>query len=245
MRAILTYHSIDPSGSAISVSAEEFGLHLRWLASGQVRVTSLAELVLLDDTVDAVALTFDDGFTSFAAAADALLDHGFSATVFVVTRQTGKTNAWGGRSEPGIPELPLLDWDALGRLKERGIEVGAHTRSHPSLPSLSGPALQDEVLGSARDLHDRMGLEAPSFAYPYGAVSSEAASTVKSAFDLAVTTELRIMQPNEPIHLLPRLDMYYLRQPGRLEQWGTSSFRRRLWFRSGLRRVRRLLAGGS
>ena len=56
MRAILTYHSIDESGSPISVAPAAFRRHVEWLASGRVRVVSLEEIVRLNDAVDAVAL---------------------------------------------------------------------------------------------------------------------------------------------------------------------------------------------
>lgn len=244
MRAILTYHSIDPSGSAISVSPEAFAAHVRWLASGQVRVVPLDELAGLASGLDAVAITFDDGFENFATqAAGLLLDHGLPATVFVVTQQVGRTNSWGGRRDSHIPELALLDWDGLGRIAERGIRLGAHSRTHPSLPSLTGVALEDEVLGSARDLGERLGMAPRSFAYPFGAVSSAVAMLVHRTYDVAVTTELRMLKLDDQPHLLPRLDMYYFREPGRLEQWGRPAFRRRVWFRAELRRARRVLAG--
>ena len=38
MRAVLTYHSIDDSGSPISVRRDAFQRHVKWLASGQVAV---------------------------------------------------------------------------------------------------------------------------------------------------------------------------------------------------------------
>ncbi len=44
MRAILTYHSIDSSGSPISLSEESFRGHVRFLGSGRVSVVPLAEL---------------------------------------------------------------------------------------------------------------------------------------------------------------------------------------------------------
>jgi peptidoglycan/xylan/chitin deacetylase (PgdA/CDA1 family) len=69
MRAILTYHSIDDSGSPISVAPEEFRAHVRWLGSGAVRVVPLAKLVTLPPDDDAVALTFDDAFENFSTIA--------------------------------------------------------------------------------------------------------------------------------------------------------------------------------
>lgn len=243
MRAILTYHSIDSSGSAISVSAAQFERHARWLAGKRVRVVALETLVHQADETDAVAITFDDGFKNFAVAARLLLELGLPATVFVVTRQVGKTNAWGGRSSQGVPTLPLLDWEELGRLRDQGISLGAHSRHHPSLAALNGPALEEEIQGSASDLQEHLGVAARTFAYPYGSVSPAAAAAVRRTYDVAVTTELRMIQPEDPGHLLPRLDMFYYREAGQLERWGSPAFRRHLWFRATLRRARRALAG--
>jgi hypothetical protein len=69
MRAVLTYHSIDESGSVVSVPEAAFRSHVEWLASGAVRVVPLEELLSMDDGVDAVAITFDDGPESFGAVA--------------------------------------------------------------------------------------------------------------------------------------------------------------------------------
>ena len=44
MRAILTYHSIDDSGSPISVSPAAFRRQLEWLVAERVRVVPLSEL---------------------------------------------------------------------------------------------------------------------------------------------------------------------------------------------------------
>src|SRR5581483_6893264 len=80
MRAILTYHSIDESGSVISVGRETFAAQAAWLASGRVRVTTVDELLALPPDADAVALTFDDGFQNFADTAVPVLErHGLRA----------------------------------------------------------------------------------------------------------------------------------------------------------------------
>ena len=134
MRAILTYHSIDDSGSPVSVGEAALRRQVRWLASGAVRVVGLEEIGALPADANAVALTFDDGFLSFGEKAWPLLkDHGLPVTVFVVTRCAGATNAWGGRPSAGIPTLPLLGWDAIVRLADEGVTLGAHGRSHADL----------------------------------------------------------------------------------------------------------------
>lgn len=247
MRAILTYHSIDRSGSPISVAPEEFRRHAAWLASGRVRVVPLADLVGLPPDADAVALTFDDGFINFAAEAAPLLGaHALPATLYVVAGHAGGDNAWGGRIDARVPRLPLLDWPALGRMAEQGVELGAHTRTHSHLTQVSPAALEDELAGAADTIRRETGRVVKSLAYPYGDADARVAAAARRCFPLGVTTELRMLAAGEDSLLLPRLDMFYLRAPGRLEAWGTSRFAGRLWLRAQARRLRASLsaAGG-
>jgi len=74
MRAILTYHSIDESGSVISVSESVFRGHVTWLARSAVRVVSIDTLMHLPADANAVALTFDDGFVNFGCILEAYSD---------------------------------------------------------------------------------------------------------------------------------------------------------------------------
>jgi peptidoglycan/xylan/chitin deacetylase (PgdA/CDA1 family) len=243
MRAILTYHSIDPFGSPISTDMGAFRRHVRWFASGRVRVVPLDELPRLPADADAVALTFDDGFANFASlAAPLLLDHGLPVTLFVVTECVGSTNAWGGRSASNIPTLPLLDWDSLGRLAERGVTLGAHGRHHRRLATATAAEIADEVCGSAADLEARTGVRPTAFAYPYGSANAAAAMCVRDSYGWGCTTELRPLGTADRPALLPRIDAYYLRAPGRLESWGTARFTSYLRLRSLGRRVRRVVS---
>ena len=89
MRAILMYHSIDTSGSTVSCHPDAFDRHVRWLSSGRVAVTSIEGLLALPSSMDAVAITFDDGFVNFRdIAAPRLLANGLTSTVFVVSEQS-------------------------------------------------------------------------------------------------------------------------------------------------------------
>lgn len=239
MRAILTYHSIDDSGSPISVPASVFAEHAAWLRSGQVRVTSIPDLLTLPPAADAVAVTFDDGFCNFAAEAAPRL-HGLPVTLFVVTEHVGRTNQWGGRPQHGIPTLPLLDWPTLRRLAESGVTLGAHSHTHPDLTALSADAVADELTGCADRLVSETGTAPDVFAYPYGSLSPATTSAVAARFKWACTTELRPLRARERHAELPRLDMYYFRQPGRLASWGTARFHAFLTARRFLRGGRRV-----
>ena len=244
MRAILTYHSVDPSGSPISVDEASLRAHVAWLATGAVRVVPLADIAAVPDGEDAVALTFDDAFRNFDDVAWPLLrQHRLPVTLFVVTGRAGTTNAWQGADAPGIPTLPLMDWDALGRVAAEGVTLGAHSRTHPDLRSTDGSRLQDELAGSADDLAARTGQRPAAVAYPYGGVNDQVAAAAGASFRLGCTTELRELAAGDPPLRLPRLDAFYLRAPGRLESFGTPSLRRYLRLRAGLRRVRAALTG--
>ncbi len=239
MRAILTYHSVDDSDSVISISEREFADHVRFLSSGRVRVMPLSELLESPDTADAVALTFDDGFANFATAAWPLLrDAGLPATVYVVSEHVGGTNLWGGRPEPGIPRLSLMDWDALARLAEEGLELGGHGGSHCSLEGLAAAALRAEVEAATQRIREETGQEAWSFAYPYGDHDDAAASAVGQHYGAACTTRLATLSGRPDPLRLPRLDAFYLRRPGALDRYGTPAFARFVRRRAMLRQIR-------
>jgi peptidoglycan/xylan/chitin deacetylase (PgdA/CDA1 family) len=239
MRAILTYHSIDDSGSVLSVAPAVFRDQLAWLARSGIRMVSVDEIAASNGDGDAVAISFDDGLESFASEAWPVLEEaGVPVTVYVVTALVGTTNRWDAGVH-GAVERRLLGWDALGRMSEAGVTVGSHTRTHPDLAAAPGAVLADEIEGSQRDIEDRLGVRTTTFAYPYGSTNDEALRHVRARYRSACTAELRVLGGGDDVHLLPRLDMYYFRKPGQLEAWGTPRFRGRLRLRAWARNVRR------
>jgi peptidoglycan/xylan/chitin deacetylase (PgdA/CDA1 family) len=231
MRAILTWHSIDPSGSAISVPRDVFRRQVAWLASGRARVVSVETLLTMPADADAVALTFDDGFANFETeAAPLFAEHRLPATVFVVAGQVGRDNGWPGSSD-AVPRLPLMDWEALGRIQRGGISIGAHTWSHPRLPALDAPAVEEELARSADEIGRRLGRRPAGFAYPYGARNAHVSDAVAARYEWACTTEFRALASADSRQALPRLDAWYLRSPRLLEAWGTARFRAWVWAR--------------
>jgi peptidoglycan/xylan/chitin deacetylase (PgdA/CDA1 family) len=240
MKAVLTYHSIDRSGSVISIDPAVFRRHAEWLAGSGVAVVGLEELIERPPAGQAVALTFDDAFANFDAEAWPVLEAlGLPATVFVPTSHVGGTNAWeeGGRS----PLLPLLGWDTLGRLAERGVTLGAHSHTHVDLRAASESDLAAELETPAERIRSETGVRATTFAYPYGGVDDRVAAATAARYRLAVTTEFAGIGAHSERCRLPRLDAWYFRDPARLERFGTRSFEVFVATRRRLRRVRRLL----
>lgn len=240
MRAILTYHSIDDSGSPISVSPGQFEAHVRFLADASVEVVPLEDLVHSPESeASRVALTFDDGFANLRDIAWPLLhDAGLPATLFVVTGHVGQSNAWGGVADSAVPTLPLLDWDSLGRLNEEGLELGAHTHSHPRLTDVGESALAEELERPLAELSERLDVHATSLAYPYGDVDGRVVEASRPLYRTACTTRLAALGASDDSIALPRLDMFYFRDPGRLEAFGSTAFKAYLGFRRALRTVR-------
>lgn len=240
MKAILTYHSIDDSGSVLSVDARTLTAHIGWLVRN-VAVVPLTDLCNTDHE-HAVAITFDDGFQNFAdVALPVLREHGATATVFVATDHVAGSNAWSGGDAPNIPRLPLMDWDTLARISQYGISIGSHTRTHPDLKRIAPEQLHGELVGAAEIIAQRLGLRPRTLAYPYGSYNDIVLSMARSTYDLACTTELRALASDEDPLELPRLDAYYFRRGALLEQFGTAHFQRSIWVRRHGRAVRRAL----
>ena len=206
--AILTYHSLDNSGSVISTRPELFQAQIESLAAGGITVTSLDKL---RQTPNAVALTFDDGYQNFAEfALPLLLRHRIFATVFIVSGQCGQSNSWEGSRH--IPGLKLMSWETLRSLPADLISLGAHSVSHPDLTRLSMESVQTELRQSRAEIEQRTGRPVSCFAYPYGAVNKRVRDAAAREYRLAVGTRLERV-PDEPDPLnLPRIDAYYLKR---------------------------------
>lgn len=234
MKATLTYHSIDDSGSPISLSSNVFAAHVAWLTSGRVRVLPLEALLAHpDDGEDAVAVTFDDGISTTRSAIEMLIANGLPVTLFIVTGRVGATNQWGSRQPVAIPTLPLFGWSDLGHFVSRGAVVAAHTRTHRRLTRLTPEEVRDELEGCQHDLTERLGVSAAHLAYPFGDVDDRVLASAARTFHWGHSTDFGPVRSSDPPLRLPRLDMYYYRRPGDIECWGRPSFVRRMaWIRA-------------
>jgi peptidoglycan/xylan/chitin deacetylase (PgdA/CDA1 family) len=86
----------------------------------------------------------------------------------------------------------VLGWDDLRSLRREGVELAAHSRSHPLLTRLPIAEARAEVDGSRRDLERQLGHGAfPNvFAYPAGAHDAETRRVLSELrIELAFTTE--------------------------------------------------------
>jgi peptidoglycan/xylan/chitin deacetylase (PgdA/CDA1 family) len=89
----------------------------------------------------------------------------------------------------------VLSWDALRRLSREGVELAAHTRTHPVLTRIASDAARAEIAGSQQDLHQQIGKTLPVFCFPGGQHNDTLISILKQeGFELAFTT---VRGPND------------------------------------------------
>jgi peptidoglycan/xylan/chitin deacetylase (PgdA/CDA1 family) len=115
----------------------------------------------------AVVLTFDDAFGDFAQhACPTLMAANFTATLFVPSAFIGATSRWLIRE--GEERRPVMSWSEIQSVAVAGIEVGAHSHTHPELDRLSKARLREELERSKTVLEDGLGREMAAVAYPFG-----------------------------------------------------------------------------
>jgi len=74
------------------------------------------------------------------------------------------------REQAGRPVAasPMLTWDQLREMHRLGMTIGAHTVTHPNLPSAGLADATAEIVGSKARLEREIGAEVTMFSYPNG-----------------------------------------------------------------------------
>lgn len=148
----------------------------------------------------AAALTFDDGLVdNLRELVPVLEDEAVPATVFVVS-------GWLGREHPDAPGTRIMTAEELRTLSDKGVEIGAHTVTHPDVTGLGFEEALDEMSRSRADLSAITGTDVTSLAYPYGHADEKA---IKAAAAAGFRAACRVSGEgswHEPLNL-PRQDM--------------------------------------
>jgi peptidoglycan/xylan/chitin deacetylase (PgdA/CDA1 family) len=173
---ILVYHSIasDPAPliADFAVDAATFGGHLELIAARGLRCLTVSQLLDAIDAGDeatverAVVITFDDGFADFGTAAlPALRARGMTATLYIAT------GLLRGGPRPPIDAGLAAHTLALGELRtlaREGVELGAHSVTHPQLDTVGTRRARYEIEQSRALIEDAAQALVATFAYPHG-----------------------------------------------------------------------------
>jgi peptidoglycan/xylan/chitin deacetylase (PgdA/CDA1 family) len=204
---VLMYHEIaDPaeSSSRLAVAPSAFADQLAYLHDeGWNAISAGALSQIFSDGAGTlpertVVLSFDDGYEDFYSKAMPLLSkYEFTATLFM-------TSGWVKEAGPAGP--PMLSWAQLSDVARAGIEVGAHSTTHPQLDQLDGEHLHRELFDSKKEIEDHLGMDVPGLAYPFGYSSSVVRRMARKAgYAYSYAVDNRIAAPGSDLFAIPRL----------------------------------------
>jgi peptidoglycan/xylan/chitin deacetylase (PgdA/CDA1 family) len=196
---ILMLHHVEPAPDRLEprprfrnsyLSRQEFADFLDLLVGRRSTTLTLAEAVRRIAAGDAlpprtVLLTFDDACRCFHRhALPELEKRQLRATVFAVSGELGGSNRWDHENRvAGDRERreDLMDAAELRDTAARGVEVGAHSRTHRDLTTCTRAELDVEVAGCREELSSALGSPVETFCYPYGQWDDDARSAVSQA----------------------------------------------------------------
>ncbi|MBU6282259.1 polysaccharide deacetylase family protein [bacterium] len=198
---IVYYHRIDDERHRSCVAPTAFAEQMRLLRTEGYRVLPLSAVrehlsARRPFPERSVAITFDDGFAdNHRNALPVLAREGHPATLFLATGYVGTDELPVIRDRRG---LRPLDWSQVEEMSRGGVEMGAHTISHPELPGLPDDALRREIVGSKEEIEHRLGRPVSSFCYPRGRFDARVERAVADAgFAIACTTLPGAVSPGD------------------------------------------------
>jgi peptidoglycan/xylan/chitin deacetylase (PgdA/CDA1 family) len=211
---ILTYHAIDPGWQGpLSVPPDLFARQLAWLQRGR-------PIVALDDAVapsgvagpsDAIALTFDDAFTSVYEHAMPVLERmRVPATIFLIAKTLdpaagGYEVDWVDR--PPAHALRVLDRAQVKELRAAGVRFGSHSYGHQDLTTLGYEACLEDLRRSRAVLEDLLGEPVTALAYPRGR-HDETVRRAAADAGFVRSFGLAVPEPIRGAQAVPRVGVY-------------------------------------
>ena len=225
---VLMYHAFSEveEGDRYVISRRSFARQLRLLALLRYRAIPFEELAQTlregkPPPPRSVVLTIDDGYRDNLEVALPLLQRRrLPAILFLVSRKLGGVNDWTTRGAGA--QRPLLSVEEAKRIHAGGISIGAHTRTHCSLPAVADGEVDGEIGGSREDLEELFGEPVPTFAFPYGRFDDRAVAACERVGLAACTVESRPARLGDDPLLIPRIEIKGEDSP--------LSFLRKLWF---------------
>lgn len=103
---------------------------------------------------------------------------------------------------------PMTESELLTLASNPLFEIGGHTVTHPSLPSLVPSEQADEIVFGSRYLQKLIGQPVLSFAYPFGEWQQVTSDILgRAGYECAVTGMHRRVKPSDKKFALPRRQM--------------------------------------
>ncbi len=174
--------------------------------------------ILTRTTLRHCALTLGDKQYEFDLRDDTRRHQAWSILNMICTQQDDETRSCiisglAQQLEVTLPASPTngyasFSWNDLRDMKAQGIEVGAHTLTHPTLSQESPQRVWEEVSSSKKRLEEEIGDTVETFCYPNGKkqdIGPSVRNQVEMAGYIAAVTSLTSMPgPLDP-YMIPRM----------------------------------------
>ncbi|WP_182359211.1 polysaccharide deacetylase family protein [Tomitella gaofuii] len=162
-----------------------------------------------------VVITFDDGYADFAEYAwPRLRARGLTATMYAVAGHLGGRSAWMDGQAGAMRMLPAAD---LRALSGEGLEIGAHSVSHPQLDCLPLACAREEIRDSRAILEDALSCEVTTFAYPHGFHDRNVRrAAIDAGYTSAAAVRNALSHTGDDVYRLARITMAPDDGPGRI-----------------------------
>lgn len=153
---ILIYYQVESvsAGSRFCCTQAAFAAQMRWLRQSGKPLEIVVQAAWGAGHVsdEAIAVTFDDGYTNFHdCALPVLREESIPATLFAVAGKLGGGNDWMPAS---ATRRPLMTKEQLRQLPDWDIAVGSHSLTHTRLPKLDDATLTQELQDNRAPLAD-------------------------------------------------------------------------------------------
>lgn len=100
----------------------------------------------------------------------------------------------------------MLTWSQVREIDRSGIELGAHSVSHPQLDLLRPAVARAEIEGSRQALEDGIGRAVDTFAYPFGSYDRRVREmVVEAGFNAACAVKHAISHRGDDRFALARI----------------------------------------
>ena len=170
---VLFYHRVsDEKLNGWTMTRSKFEKQMKWLQAN----FDIVDLEECQNRIKSgrndrptVSVTFYDGYRENGEFANPfLVENNIPATYFVTTDHTLNQKPF---EHDVLRNEPLLtdDADSLRAYANAGIEIGAHTRTHPHVGSIQDThRLVDEVITATKEMEAVIGRSIRYFAFPFG-----------------------------------------------------------------------------
>lgn len=164
---VLIYHrvSTEHPPSQTTIDPQMFKEHMDLIKSGYTTVTISQLTDFINGKISlpekSVAITFDDGWKDNLDAANLLIEHGLSATFYVLSGVFGDSKNYMSKE------------DIVWLSKHRNFEIGAHSHTHfmeweGKMDLVDDRIMLGEIAMSKSIIEDIIKRPVTSFAWPFG-----------------------------------------------------------------------------